>query len=133
MTAAQVAEADAKTTEIFNKHMLSVRSRDLQERLETKGFDTFKLRGRGRYDLTLPADAFSFLHTPPWLPTVESCLGGRAVLRHAGVMISMPASETQQWHSDGPHKVKHCHLPAYLVSEKTECRCNRCAHCFSCL
>jgi hypothetical protein len=34
---------------------------------------------------------------------VRAVLGDDARLCHAGVMLSLPDSATQPWHSDGPH------------------------------
>ena len=51
------------------------------------------------------APAFAWLHGPdaPWMPLVRALLGAAARLCHVGVMLSLPGSAPQQWHSDGPH------------------------------
>ena len=66
--------------------------------------------------MTLNISDFSCFESPPWLPVVQQILGGQARLQHFGCMMSLPSSATQNWHSDGPHRSKHTHLPAYMLN-----------------
>ena len=46
---------------------------------------------------------------------VNAILGDDCVLGNTGVMLSLPGSGTQPWHSDGDHVVKKVHaLPHCL-------------------
>jgi hypothetical protein len=95
LTPAQVAKASDVVENQFNTTMTSIRQRDQVEVLEQRGFTGFKMRGRGRYDMTLNAADFAWMQNPPWIDAVRSCLGGVAHLQHAGCIISMPSSSEQ--------------------------------------
>jgi len=110
----------------FNRHMYTLQRvvPGGLDALESVGFDSFKMRGPSRYDLTIPefvtAD-FSFLtgEDAPWLPFVRSVLGDDADLAHVGTMLSMPGSKNQPWHQDGPalNADFACnHLPAHALN-----------------
>ncbi|KAL1503018.1 hypothetical protein AB1Y20_011087 [Prymnesium parvum] len=91
----------------YRRYMHSIKTLDLQEKLQDVGFMEIKMRSAGRYDLQLPElanEEFSFLRdNAPWMPLVKAALGGDAQLVHFGCMLSFPGSVTQPWHSDGPH------------------------------
>jgi len=93
---------------------------DLHEKLAMRGFSTFKLRHTGRYDMEITnfdKPSFAFLREKaPWLPLVQALLGPDAVLQHTGVMLSMPGSKTQPWHSDGDHISKKRNLPPHCLN-----------------
>ena len=116
LPAKEVAATEEMVSKLFNATLRSITNRDLLDVLESRGFDNFKLRQRGRYDLTLDPATLPFLPRAPWLPAVKAILGGTAKLQHVGCMMSLPSSETQPWHSDGPHRNKDCHLPAYMAN-----------------
>lgn len=92
----------------------------LQQKLQDRGFTEFKLRHAGRYDLVIQSfkeDRFSFLHKDAsWLPLVQELLGKDCKLVHTGVMLSLPGSLNQPWHSDGPHLDTKRHLPPHCVN-----------------
>jgi hypothetical protein len=111
-----VIAVEEKVSKQFNSTLKSITNRDQLDLLETRGFDNFKLRDRGRYDMTLSVENFPCFENPPWLPVVQQILGGQARLQHFGCMMSLPSSATQNWHSDGPHRSKHTHLPAYMLN-----------------
>jgi hypothetical protein len=116
LPASVVSSTEALVSARFNSTLKSLTNRDMLDVLETRGFDNFKLRDRGRYDMTLDPKELPFLANAPWLPIVQAILGGAAHLSHAGCMMSMPFSATQAWHSDGPHRSKDTHLPAYMCN-----------------
>ena len=97
-------------SEGYKRYMHSVKTLDLQEKLQDVGFMEIKMRSAGRYDLQLPelsGDAFAFLlHHAPWMPLVKAALGADSELVHFGCMLSFPGSATQPWHMDGPH-IRH--------------------------
>ena len=107
MCAAQVSDCVDVVDSGYKRYMHTVRTLDLQEKLQDVGFMEIKMRSAGRYDLQLPefaTPAFNFLTTAaPWMPTVHAILGTDAVLTHFGCMLSFPGSATQPWHTDGPH------------------------------
>ena len=87
--------------------MHSVKTLDLQEKLQDTGFYEIKMRSFGRYDLQLPelsTESFNLMTSEaPWMPLIHAALGSDAVLTHFGCMLSFPNSAIQPWHSDGPH------------------------------
>jgi hypothetical protein len=88
--------------------MRTVTARDLTRELQD-GFDLLRERCRGRFDMELPVfdePQFSFLNDiqkAPWMPIVREILGKDVVLIHKGMFLSMPGSEKQPYHQDGPH------------------------------
>ncbi len=99
----------------------TVKARSLHHEL-TDGFDVFRERGRGRYDMELPlfgTDAFSFLtdcKRAPWMPIVHKILGEDSLLVHKGCFLSLPGSETQVYHQDGVHLNQKVHKPCYAIN-----------------
>ena len=77
--------------------------------MKNVGFTEFKLRGPGRYDLNPPAlkddDAFAFFRSDdaPWVAACRSILGDDMKCIAMGCMLSMPGSDAQPMHQDGPH------------------------------
>jgi len=68
----------------------------------------------GLQDFDRPS--FNFLRgDAPWLPLVKGILGEDARLCNTGVMLSLPGSAVQPWHSDGDHLSKRAHLSPYCV------------------
>lgn len=120
------ADLDARTvatlyehvTTQFNELMTSIaRSDKLAELLKTKGFANLKLRHRNRYDLALDATFLSAVPSPmPWLSAVQEIMGATATLQHFGCMISLPGSETQSWHRDGPENLLNVFVPLIDVT-----------------
>ena len=102
----------------------TVKARDLHRELQD-GFDVLRERGRGRFDMELPAfdtDAFKFLtdlSVAPWMPVVRQILGKDVVLIHKGMFLSMPGAEAQPYHQDGVHLTtqtqRECHAVNVFV------------------
>ena len=94
--------------EHYDKVMYTVKAKALFSEF-ADGFDVFRERGRGRYDMQPPAfdlPEFSFLtdlKKAPWMPVVRKILGENIVLAHKGAFLSIPGSDTQVYHQDGPH------------------------------
>jgi len=105
----------------YERVMHTVRARSLHHEL-ADGFDVFRERGRGRYDMELDlfdTPAFSFLTDPrraAWMPIVRKILGDDASLVHKGCFLSLPGSETQVYHQDGVHLNKKVHKPCYAIN-----------------
>eukprot|EP00041_Stephanoeca_diplocostata_P000669 m.16014 g.16014 ORF g.16014 m.16014 type:complete len:785 (-) comp10880_c0_seq1:1812-4166(-) len=120
LTLEQVRMCRQEVYKMFHQTLDIIRRLDLQEELETRGFATFKLRHRGRYDMEIKdfdQPGFRFLREgAPWLPLVRAILGADCVLCNTGVMLSMPGSATQPWHSDGDHLGTRTHLPPHCLN-----------------
>eukprot|EP00051_Salpingoeca_urceolata_P004766 m.67550 g.67550 ORF g.67550 m.67550 type:complete len:493 (-) comp13835_c0_seq2:627-2105(-) len=106
--------------DMFNETMETIQRLDLAETFLRTGFSRFKLRHHGRYDMQIEqfeTPAFKFLRQDaPWLPLIGSILGPDFCLANAGVMLSMPGSVTQPWHSDGDHINRRTHLPPHALN-----------------
>ncbi|KAL3928127.1 MAG: hypothetical protein SGPRY_002525 [Prymnesium sp.] len=78
----------------YKRYMNSIKTLDLQEKLQDVGFMEIKMRSGGRYDLQLPelmGEEFSFLRDDaPWMPLVKATLGGDAQLVHSGSSFVAP-------------------------------------------
>jgi len=103
----------------FDQVMYTVKARGLYSELDD-GFDVFRERGRGRFDMEVPifdTPEFNFitnLETAAWMPIVNKIFNQQPVsLVHKGVFISMPDSAAQVYHQDGVHLTtkyqKVCH------------------------
>ena len=116
----QVTAVRGAATDFFAAVLHTVQRRSLHLELE-QGFVSFRERGKGRFDMNVPAlesSDFDFLRSPdaPWMPLVRSFLGashggggrpppgsrGEAAgdevkLIHMGVFLSLPGSDTQVW------------------------------------
>ena len=107
ISAEQIEACTDVVSEAYANYMHAVKTLDLQEDLQLKGFMEIKMRHTGRYDLQLPelsTAPFSFLlKDAPWMGLVHAALGDDAVLTHFGCMLSFPGSTNQPWHQDGPH------------------------------
>lgn len=105
----------------FDQIMLTVKARDLIRELQD-GFDLFRERGRGRFDMELPAfdqPQFKFLtdvKKSPWMPIVKEILGKDAVLIHKGIFLSLPGAERQDYHQDGVHLTTQYQKPCHAVN-----------------
>lgn len=94
--------------EHFDQIMRTVQARDLSRELQD-GFDLLRERGRGRYDMELPAfevPPFTFLsdlYKAPWMPIVREILGKDVVLIHKGMFLALPGADRQVYHQDGLH------------------------------
>jgi hypothetical protein len=86
LTSTQVDDCHTQITNLFNSTMLSIRHRDQEQILHERGFDKFKLRQPGRYDMSLDLNSFPYLtdEKAPWLAVVKKILGPQAALVHAG-------------------------------------------------
>ena len=117
----QITRCYAASLDHYEKVMNTVRARSLHHEL-ADGFDVFRERGRGRYDMELPifdTDAFSFLtdaKKAAWMPIVHKILGEDALLIHKGCFLSLPGAETQVYHQDGLHLNKKTHKPCYAIN-----------------
>lgn len=104
----------------YDSVMYTVKARSLYSELE-HGFDVLRERGRGRYDMEIPAfdkPELSILtsNDAPWMPLIRTILGEEAVLIHKGCFLSLPGSETQVYHQDGVHLSKTHQLPCHAVN-----------------
>jgi Phytanoyl-CoA dioxygenase (PhyH) len=105
----------------FDDVMRTVKAKDLTRELED-GFDVLRERGRGRYDMELPAfdtEHFDFLNDDkkaPWMPIVKQVLGDDVVLIHKGCFLSLPDSTNQNYHQDGPHLHPTSQKPCHAVN-----------------
>ena len=101
--------------------MRTVQARDLVREL-ADGFDVLRERGRGRFDMTLPAfdtPEFDFLtdfKKTPWMPIVKTILGDDIVLIHKGCFLSMPDAEVQVYHQDGVHLTTQTQRPCHAIN-----------------
>lgn len=109
------------TMEHFDAVMRTVKARDLTREL-VDGFDLLRERGRGRYDMTIPAfdtKNFNFLNDikkAPWMPIVKQVLGKDVVLIHKGCFLSNPGAANQRYHQDGPHLHTTSQRPCHAVN-----------------
>ena len=93
----------------FNHVVVKLNTLGLQDVMKNVGFTEFKLRGPGRYDLNPPAlkddDVFAFFRSDdaPWVAACRSILGDDMKCIAMGCMLSMPGSDAQPMHQDGPH------------------------------
>ena len=108
--------------EHYEQVMRTVKARDLHRELED-GFDVLRERGRGRYDMELPAfdnsEIFGFLtdlQKAPWMPVVRAILGDDVVLIHKGCFLSMPGAEIQEYHQDGVHLTTQTQRPCHAIN-----------------
>jgi hypothetical protein len=105
----------------FDTVMRTVKTRDLAREL-ADGFDVLRERGRGRFDMELPAfdtPSFDFLHNfkkTPWMPVVQAILGEDVVLIHKGCFLSLPGAGAQVYHQDGLHLNKQTQQPCHAVN-----------------
>ncbi len=104
LTPVQVEQAHGAAVEWYQGVIRTVNQLQLQQELAI-GFTQFKLRAEGRYDMQVPElEAMPcFGAEAPWLPLVQAILGSDAKRIHLGVMLSLPGSAVQNWHSDGDH------------------------------
>lgn len=118
---AQITKCFEASIDHYEKVMNTVRVRSLHHEL-ADGFDVFRERGRGRYDMELPlfdTEEFSFLtdlKKASWMPIVNKILGDDALLIHKGCFLSLPGSEMQVYHQDGVHLNKKVHKPCYAIN-----------------
>jgi hypothetical protein len=107
--------------EHYDQVMRTVQLRDLHRELED-GFDLFRERGRGRYDMELPVleePRFMFLtdiKKAPWMPIVREILGKDVMLIHKGMFLSMPGAAPQPYHQDGVHLTTHYQKPCHAIN-----------------
>ena len=107
--------------EHYDTVMRTVKARDLHRELQD-GFDVFRERGHGRYDMELPVfedtkfDFLTSLKKAPWMPVVKSILGEDAILIHKGCFLSMPGSAPQEYHQDGVHLTTQTQRPCHAVN-----------------
>jgi hypothetical protein len=106
----------------YDTVMRTVKARDLHRELQD-GFDVFRERGFGRYDMELPVfedpNDFGFLtdmSKSPWMPVVKAILGEDALLIHKGCFLSMPGSAPQEYHQDGVHLTSQTQKPCHAIN-----------------
>jgi len=121
LTKAQVKQLYDLCIDHYNRCTTLVRNQGLDLELQGSGFVEFKMRGHQRYDMLLrqledPAQ-FPFLHSPkaPWLPVVQAILGQDYKHVYTGCMLSLPGSQNQPHHADGPHLTK-TYQPAHCLN-----------------
>ncbi|KAL7549176.1 hypothetical protein ACHAWF_012447 [Thalassiosira exigua] len=122
LSPAQVDLCYAACVDHYEGVMRTVRARSLHHEL-ADGFDVLRERGRGRYDMEVPAfdepAVFGFLTDPrraAWMSVVRTILGDDAGLVHKGCFLSLPGAETQVYHQDGVHLNKKAHKPCYAIN-----------------
>jgi hypothetical protein len=117
----QIARCFAACVDHYENVMHTVKARSLYHEL-ADGFDVFRERGRGRYDMELAlfdTEDFSFLtdrRRAAWMPIVHKILGDDALLVHKGCFISLPGAESQVYHQDGVHLNQKTHKPCYAIN-----------------
>lgn len=105
----------------YEQVMRTVRVRDLVRELQG-GFDLFRERGRGRFDMELPqfdTREFNFLtdlKKAPWMPVVKEILGKDVCLIHKGIFLAMPGAEKQNYHQDGVHLTSQYQKPCHAIN-----------------
>lgn len=118
---AQIKLCKEACMEHFEAVMRTVKAKDLTREL-VDGFDVLRERGRGRYDMELPAfdlEDFSFLtdiQKAPWMPIVRRVLGEEVVLIHKGCFLSLPGASHQNYHQDGTHLHPNSQRPCHAVN-----------------
>jgi len=89
LTPAQVASVRAASVDFFERVVHTVSVRGLHGELE-RGFESFRERGGGRYDMNVPAlsddPSFAFLAAPdaPWMPAVRAFLAPPTLAEASG-------------------------------------------------
>ncbi|GKY97990.1 hypothetical protein MPSEU_000757100 [Mayamaea pseudoterrestris] len=107
--------------EHYDQVMRTVQLRDLHRELQD-GFDVLRERGRGRYDMELPAfdepvfDFITDLKKAPWMPIVREILGKNVMLIHKGMFLSMPGALPQPYHQDGLHLNQQYQKPCHAIN-----------------
>ena len=107
--------------EFYEKVSYTIKARALHSEL-ADGFDVFRERGHGRYDMQLPefdTKKFSFLtdlDKAAWMPVVKKILGDDATIVHKGAFLSMPGSATQIYHQDGVHLTTKYQRPCHAIN-----------------
>lgn len=105
----------------YDQIMRTVTARDLSRELQD-GFDLLRERGKGRWDMNLPeweSSDYSFINSTlksPWMPIVKEILGKDVVLIHKGMFLSMPGSNKQVYHQDGPHLTTQYQKPCHAIN-----------------
>ncbi len=105
----------------YEKVSYTIKARALHSEL-ADGFDVFRERGSGRYDMQVPlfdTEQFSFLtdiKNTAWMPVVKKILGEDATIVHKGAFLSMPGSVTQIYHQDGPHLTTKVQRPCHAIN-----------------
>ena len=118
----QIDKCFAACMDHYDTVMRTVKARDLHRELQD-GFDVFRERGFGRYDMELPvfedSTEFGFLTDmtkSPWMPVVKAILGDDALLIHKGCFLSMPGSAPQVYHQDGVHLTTQTQRPCHAIN-----------------
>ncbi len=121
LTKDQIDLCKEEIMDFYEKVTYTIKARALHSEL-SDGFDVFRQRGTGRYDMQLPAfekDEFSFLtdlEKAAWMPVVKKILGDDATIVHKGAFLSMPGSSTQIYHQDGPHLTTKYQRPCHAIN-----------------
>jgi len=117
----QIDQCSDACMEHYETVMRTVKTRDLAREL-ADGFDVLRERGRGRFDMELPAfdtPAFDFLNNfdrTPWMPVVRAILGDDVILIHKGCFMSLPGADTQVYHQDGVHLSTQSQRPCHAIN-----------------
>lgn len=108
LTANEIEACSDAIQEHFQRVMYTIKMKQLHSEL-ADGFDIIRERGRGRYDMQIPLfddskfDFLTNLKTARWMPVIRQILGDDATLVHKGSFLSLPGSDAQVYHQDGPH------------------------------
>ena len=107
--------------DFYEKVTYTIKARALHAEL-ADGFDVFRERGKGRFDMQIPAfdnEEFHFLtdlNKASWMPVVKKILGDDATIVHKGAFLSLPDSSTQIYHQDGPHLTTKYQRPCHAIN-----------------
>ena len=121
LTSEQIDMCSEAILDHYEKVMYTVKAKALYAEL-ADGFDVFRERGRGRFDMTIEKfdkPEFGFLtdiNKTPLIPIVRKILGEDATLVHKGAFLSMPGAETQVYHQDGVHLNKKYQKPCHAIN-----------------
>lgn len=121
LTESQIDHCYNAIIDFYEKVSYTIKARALHSEL-ADGFDVFRERGTGRYDMQLPAfdtEEFSFLtdlNKAAWMPVVKKILGDDATIVHKGAFLSMPGSAIQVYHQDGVHLTTKYQRPCHAIN-----------------
>ncbi len=121
LTPVQIELCTKAIMDHYEKVTYTIKQRALHSEL-ADGFDVFRERGKGRYDMQLPIfdkEQFCFLtdlEKASWMPIVKKILGDDATMVHKGAFLSMPGSSAQVYHQDGPHLTTKYQRPCHAIN-----------------
>jgi hypothetical protein len=121
LSANEIDSCTDAINDFFQRVMYTIKMKQLHSEL-ADGFDIIRERGRGRYDMQIPSfddgkfDFLTNLETARWMPVIRQILGNDATLVHKGSFLSLPGSDAQVYHQDGPHLTTKYQRPCHAVN-----------------